>query len=825
MHQLLDQAIAQMRADGMPEFPPGHPKVSVGKITRYGPKGRAWYRLEIVRTRAGTEVIVGAYGDWRSQLKAKIDVDWKGISAEERAELNARMRQQEEAEREKREERGRNAANRAKMQFRDSVSIEDARALGIVSAYLVRKGVEPEGCRFWRDGTVLVPVYALDTTDGARMVGLQRIASDGTKKFNAGMVMEGSVSRLGSPPDDGEPILLCEGYATALSIRLGTLRKHPVYVAFHAGNLPLVARLLRARYPNSPIVICADDDWKTEVPKGTPFNPGVVKADQAARAVGRAGVVVPLFITASRQDGWTDFNDLHQAHGIAAVSDQLDLARIAARIEEEHRARVQLDAPSSRSDPEKPVGPPSGEDGGEEPPPWLDEAPPPSGPPPLSPPSGEPAGFRGDWIPPGRALHLKKSGDALGDLHNVVLHLQFHPDWLRVLAFDQFSEAITKLRPPPYVDGCVGEWRDLDDAETLHWLSDYMAEPTAATVRTAVLIVANRSKFNKVRDYLEACALAWDGVSRLETWLIDFMGVCRGARFDAMPENDRARTLAYVRLAGSKWLIAGAARALSPGCRVDTMLILEGEQGLMKSTALRTLGGEWFSDARLDFSNKDTLLLLQGRWIIEMPELEGMNKADTSETKRFLTQHEDIFRKPYGATLTKSPRRCIFAGTVNHETYLKDDSGNRRFWPVRVSSVDLDGLAAARDQLWGEAVHRFREGVAYWVKPDERALFEEQQDLRFQVDAWEGLLRAFLDGDGELQGRLERVKMEQLLGSALKLDKGKWDRQCSIRVGSIMRRIGWERKRENTGARDWYYQRPEASAADGVARALEEEAF
>jgi putative DNA primase/helicase len=234
------------------------------------------------------------------------------------------------------------------MQFRDSVSIEDARALGIVSAYLVRKGVEPEGCRFWRDGTVLVPVYALDTTDGARMVGLQRIASDGTKKFNAGMVMEGSVSRLGSPPDDGEPILLCEGYATALSIRLGTLRKHPVYVAFHAGNLPLVARLLRARYPNSPIVICADDDWKTEVPKGTPFNPGVVKADQAARAVGRAGVVVPLFITASRQDGWTDFNDLHQAHGIAAVSDQLDLARIVARIEEEHRARVQLDAPAQR---------------------------------------------------------------------------------------------------------------------------------------------------------------------------------------------------------------------------------------------------------------------------------------------------------------------------------------------------------------------------------------------------------------------------------------------------------------------------------------------
>jgi hypothetical protein len=199
------------------------------------------------------------------------------------------------------------------------------------------------------------------------------------------------------------------------------------------------------------------------------------------------------------------------------------------------------------------------------------------------------------------------------------------------------------------------------------------------------------------------------------------MGVCRGEKFDALSEPDRART--RVRRAGRREVDdCGRARALTPGCRVDTMLILEGEQGLMKSTALRTLGGEWFSDARLDFSNKDTLLLLQGRWIIEMPELEGMNKADTSETKRFLTQHEDIFRPPYGQKLTKSPRRCIFAGTVNHETYLKDDSGNRRFWPVRVTSIDLDALARDRDQLWGEAVRLFRDGVPFWVKAEERSL-------------------------------------------------------------------------------------------------------
>lgn len=829
MNQLLDQAIAQMRADGMPEFPAGHPRVGVGKILRYGPKSSAWYRLEVVRTRAGTEVIVGAYGNWKSGLKAKIEPDWKGISAEERAELNARMRQQEEAEKAKREDRAGKAANRAKEQWRGAMTVELAAAQGVRSPYLIRKGVAPEGCRFWRDGTVLVPAYLLDDKDGARMLGLQRIASDGSKRFNSGMAMDGAVCRLGAPPDDGEPILVCEGYATGLSIRQALASAYHVFVAFNAGNLVKVAEILRARYPTSPLIFCADDDWKTEVPKGTPFNPGLVYAGRAAQRVGFATVVRPLFFEASRQDAWTDFNDLHAAHGLSAVTDQLrHIPELVEELRAEHRARVQLEA-REREIREQSARPPQGEEGGEErlnAPPDDDVPLPESAPPYIPPGGGDPPDDAEDgWIPRGRALHTKKSGEALGDLHNVVLYLQFHPDWRGVLAFDQFGEVIVKLEAPPYVGSSVGDWSDLDDAETMHWLSDYMTEPTAATVRNAVLIVANRSKFNRVRDYLEACERGWDGTARLRTWLIAYMGVCQGERFESLPERDRARQREYVELAGQKWLISGAARALDPGCRVDTMLILEGAQGLMKSTALRTLGGEWFSDARLDFSSKDTLLLLQGRWIIEMPELEGMNKADTSETKRFLTQHEDIFRKPYGASLTKSKRRCIFAGTVNHETYLKDDSGNRRFWPVHVTAIDLEALARDRDQLWGEAVTLWRQKVPHWVGPEERPLFEEQQELRFQVDAWEEPIRRFLEGGKDLSVRRDKVKMGDLLGEALKIDKGKWDRQSAIRVGSIMRRLEWERRRENTGDRDWYYQRPEAPAGDAVDKAVEADAF
>jgi putative DNA primase/helicase len=142
------------------------------------------------------------------------------------------------------------------------------------------------------------------------------------------MAKEGACARLGAPPIDGAPILVCEGYATGLSIRQALERAHTVFVAFDAGNLAPVATILRQRYPSSPLIFCADDDWKTEIPKGTPFNVGVKKASAAARLVGRAWVVVPLFMSATRQDKWTDFNDLHAAHGLEAVRDQLDVTRI-----------------------------------------------------------------------------------------------------------------------------------------------------------------------------------------------------------------------------------------------------------------------------------------------------------------------------------------------------------------------------------------------------------------------------------------------------------------------------------------------------------------
>jgi putative DNA primase/helicase len=317
----LDQAIAQMRANGMPEFPPGHPKVGIGRITRYGPKKNGWYRLEVLRTRGNREVIVGAFGYWGKLEPQKIEVDWKGDLG--RGARRARGEGAGERAHRAREARGSREAraNRAQEQWRARSRrpapkwlIDHGEPERPPSEYLQRKGVQPEACRFFTDGTLLVPMLHYNATDGARLAGLQKISPDGTKRFNKGMAMEGAACRLGEPPSDGDLILITEGFATGLSLREATVRSVPVFLAFNAGNLKPVAERLRARYPLSPLIFCADDDWKTKRHDGTPWNPGV----EYAQATPRARQAIPgssgrSSTNRSREEKWTDFNDLHLA--------------------------------------------------------------------------------------------------------------------------------------------------------------------------------------------------------------------------------------------------------------------------------------------------------------------------------------------------------------------------------------------------------------------------------------------------------------------------------------------------------------------------------
>ena len=800
----LDNAIAQMRADGMPEFPPGHP-VPDGKIHRYGPKNKgdsAWYKMHEFRTRQGELVIVGTYGDWRrgKDTFRKVEVDWKGISREERAETERRIREAEERERERRQELADKAASRARLRWKGAYTLDQARERGLAAPYCERKGVEPEACRIMEDGTLLVPMMLYDEGNGSRLVGLQYIVSDGKKRFSRGVARIGACCRLGDAPADGDVILVCEGWATGLSIRMATKRTLPVFVAFDAGGLLPAAEILRARYSASKIVFCADDDWKTEIPGHGPYNVGVEKATVAAQAIGYAWVIRPLFREAERDAKWTDFNDLHLAYGLAEVQRQLDLARMLECEPPVGGPLPSLEQAGEGGCDGSPVEAPGAPPGDPPPPDRPDTPSQPDGG--SGPPHSRPRTWRDD-------LQTTKDGRIKPTVHNAYLYLVNDQKWSGVLGYDTFSEVVWKLKPPPFPDGAVeGEWTELDDHRLLLWFSRRIGEPGTEAIGKVVQLAAHLHEFNPLRDRLEG--LQHDGTMRVRTWLKDYLGVCTGPAFECLPQAERDRMLRYMELVGTKWLVAAVRRVFEPGCRVDNMLILEGGQGTLKSTTLKVLGDRWFTDATLRFEDKDSLLIIQGRWIIEMAELEGMNKADTSATKKFLTQHVDLFRPPYGRKLIQYPRRCIFAGSVNHDVYLKDDSGNRRFWPVRVESIQIDRLQEDVDQLWAEAVALFRAGTPHWVLPEERPLFEEAQDARFDADAWEEEILDYLNAEGNfvMSTRLDKVKVPQILANALKLDKARWDRQAKLRVVGVLRRNGWERRRDTAGSRQWYYVRP-----------------
>ncbi len=295
----------QMLAAGL-DLPDGPLNLS-GRIVRFGPKRRQWYSLREMRTQQGTFVVVGSFGDWRGQETHKVEVDWKGLSAKERAELEARRQAQQAQEYLQR-------AQRAALAAMGAAELWAAAARHGQSAYLQRKGVEPEACRYLADGSIVVPLLRYDMPREQALRAVQRIWPDGAKRFSKGFQKPGVGLRLGHVAV-GEPLLVCEGYATGLTLRMAVERRLPVFVALDAGNLMPSCELLRALYPHAPLLICADDDFRT------PGNPGRDKAHKAARALENCAYTWPVFRQRGEKD--TDFNDLHQREGLHAVQRQL----------------------------------------------------------------------------------------------------------------------------------------------------------------------------------------------------------------------------------------------------------------------------------------------------------------------------------------------------------------------------------------------------------------------------------------------------------------------------------------------------------------------
>jgi predicted P-loop ATPase len=372
-------------------------------------------------------------------------------------------------------------------------------------------------------------------------------------------------------------------------------------------------------------------------------------------------------------------------------------------------------------------------------------------------------------------------GRIIPNLANVLIALRALPEVKDAFAYDEMScSARIRAALPVAPDGESASFakipravRDEDVSQLQEWLQHQgMPKIGKDQVHQAVDQRAMERAFHPVRDYLDG--LKWDKTPRLDDWLSTYLGSAKDA---------------YTAKIGRMFLIGMVARISEPGCKMDYMLVLEGEQGARKSSALRILAGdEWFSDSLPDLHHSDPVRLsmhLRGKWLVEIGELSAFGKADTEALKAFITRQEEKFTPKFARKEVVEPRQCAFAGSTNKDTYLKDETGARRFWPTALGRINLDALARDRDQLFAEAVVAYRMGDHWW--PDgafEREHIKPQQAARHEADAWEGPIRRFVKG-------LERATIAEVANGALDIATGKISMADQKRIAGVLTGIGW----------------------------------
>lgn len=384
-----------------------------------------------------------------------------------------------------------------------------------------------------------------------------------------------------------------------------------------------------------------------------------------------------------------------------------------------------------------------------------------------------------------KLLARQGSGALAKDPGNLRLLIEHLPEWQGALALDESKGKMVWRREIPEVPGAKTsdtrkgkELRDGDYIDVGHWFRLVRGVTFRKEVIMDVLHhTAERSAFNSLTEQLDALRPGPAGL--LDSWLVRYCG---------------AEDTPYTRSIGRWWLISAMARAFDPGVQADHCLVLEGEQGLGKSTLFRMLGGDWYDGTPPKFDSTDALLSFQGVWIRELSELAGTSRTEFATIKAILTERVDRFRPPYGRHLVESPRRCVFCASINPgEDYVRDATGARRFWPVKVTDIKLSEFAKDRDALLAEALQAYRDGEAF--HPPQLA--EETKELVTAIKEIQGA-RQVRDPWTELllqRAEAQEPTTDQLL-AALSIPVEHRDQKAVRRIGIIMRAAGYELKRK-----------------------------
>jgi predicted P-loop ATPase len=375
-------------------------------------------------------------------------------------------------------------------------------------------------------------------------------------------------------------------------------------------------------------------------------------------------------------------------------------------------------------------------------------------------------------------------GSILATQSNLKIIFRNDPMIFEIFQINQFSGEMITTRPPPVTDKSIPfapgpyprQSTEPDAIRILAYVQRYYSSKfTKGMVTDCLMTEGEDRKFHPVCNWLDK--LHWDGIPRLNRWLIMTFGV---------PDDE------YHHAVASKLLIAAVRRVRQPGCKFDHMVVFEGGQGIGKSQSISMLfGSDWYTDQIADLLKKDAAIDLFGKWAIELSEIDHLVRSEVETVKAFLSRCTDRYRPPYGKMSVDFPRQCVFIGTTNSEEYLRDTTGNRRIWPVRCrsrGSADLEWLKETREQLWAEASHREATGeTIYLDQLHLKEIASEIQSQRMIEDAWADVIRNYIQDK-------TMVSVPGILADPLQIPTRDWTKGHQMRIASILRAEGWSKQ-------------------------------